>query len=829
MTHPIPAPEKSPHRDRWSARLRGWTEAEQWQRYEDTLLLVLTLLIGAAVGLAVVAFILVTEKLGAWFDMANGPGWHRLATPAAGALLSGLLLVRFFPNARGSGIPQTKVALQLQEGFISLRTVLGKFTCSSLSLASGIALGREGPTVHIGAGIASVLGRRLGLGPRSVRALIPVGTAAALAAAFNTPISAVLFTLEEILSDLHAPVLGSIVISAVTSWAVLHLVLGDEPLFHVPAYQLVHPGELIVYAVLGVLGGLVAVAFVKLLLGLRRRVLQLPTSTRWAQPLMGGLVVGALGWGVPGVLGVGYSHVGQALNDQLVLSTMVVFLTLKVIATASCYASGNAGGIFGPSLFIGAMLGGCVGQVAHAWLPDVTGSPGAYALVGMGTAFAGIIRAPMTSVIMIFEITRDYSIIVPLMVANLLSYFISQRLQPEPVYEALLHQEHIQLPPTRPPLAATTLAHALRPPSVVLDADARIADVVPEARRHGSTDMHAFPVLDRGRFIGMVRASRLDEAAHEGDPERGIREFVVAVGETAPAAFPSVHPDQTVDIALQRMGLAGVRVLPVVSRTDASRLLGMVTLDDLPTAFAGRDGAPPAPRDGTPVKVLLTVVIAGVSGLFLLGVLLAQHYYSVRVESAAAAFRAGTALVAGGRDTEAVERFRSALSLDGRPDYRHALALALARSGRDAEALTYLSEVLRLSPNDGPANLAAARIARAAGETAHAADLYPSRPGGFVASGVHRGPAGRDVRVCRVVRAGGRRAPGRRAVAATRWNREGPGDSEADRPAPAGVGRAGAGDAGLPSGDARGTRGHRGAHRAWADGLGEERLSRRPS
>jgi CBS domain-containing protein len=258
----------------------------------------------------------------------------------------------------------------------------------------------------------------------------------------------------------------------------------------------------------------------------------------------------------------------------------------------------------------------------------------------------------------------------------------------------------------------------------VLDADARIADVVPEARRHGSTDMHAFPVLDRGRFIGMVRASRLDEAAHEGDPERGIREFVVAVGETAPAAFPSVHPDQTVDIALQRMGLAGVRVLPVVSRTDASRLLGMVTLDDLPTAFAGRDGAPPAPRDGTPVKVLLTVVIAGVSGLFLLGVLLAQHYYSVRVESAAAAFRAGTALVAGGRDTEAVERFRSALSLDGRPDYRHALALALARSGRDAEALTYLSEVLRLSPDDGPANLAAARIARAAGETAHAADLY---------------------------------------------------------------------------------------------------------
>ena len=166
------------------------------------------------------------------------------------------MLARYFPQARGSGIPQTKTALFLHDGFISLRTVVGKFTMCAVTLASGMALGREGPSVQVGAGLASVLGRRLGLSKRSVEALVPIGASAALAAAFNTPIAAVLFTLEEVMGDLHAPVLGSIVLSSATSWIVLHLLLGDEPLFHVPAYQLVHPIEFLFYAVLGVAGGL---------------------------------------------------------------------------------------------------------------------------------------------------------------------------------------------------------------------------------------------------------------------------------------------------------------------------------------------------------------------------------------------------------------------------------------------------------------------------------------------------------------------------------------------------------------------------------------------
>ena len=240
--------------------------------------MLLSLVIGVLVGLTVVAFILLTGRLAARMYPPGGAAWRRLAVPVAGTLVSGYLLFRYFPNARGSGIPQTKFALFLQDGYISLRTVIGKFVCCSISLASGIALGREGPSVQIGAGIASVLGRAFGLSKANVKALVPVGCSAALAAAFNTPIAAVLFSLEEILGDLHAPVLGSVVISSATSWMVLHLLLGDEPLFHTPAWQLVNPLEFGIYAILGVAGGIASVCFVKLLLKLRIWFRRFPAS-----------------------------------------------------------------------------------------------------------------------------------------------------------------------------------------------------------------------------------------------------------------------------------------------------------------------------------------------------------------------------------------------------------------------------------------------------------------------------------------------------------------------------------------------------------------------
>src|SRR5580693_8211316 len=311
--------------------INSWLD--RWRVREDQLSLVLSIVIGALVGLIVVAFILLTGRLAARMYPPGGAAWRRIFVPTAGSLVSGYLLFRFFPNARGSGIPQTKFALFIHDGYISLKTVIGKFLCCSLSLASGIALGREGPSVQIGAGIASVLGRRSGLRSDTVRALVPMGCSAALAAAFNTPIAAVLFSLEEVLGDLHAPVLGAVVISSATSWMFLHLILGDEPLFHVPAYRLIHPLEFGIYAILGVVGGLGSVAFVKLLLKLRTLFMRLPKSTKWIQPAVGGLLVGLLGWFMPEVLGVGYDYVERVLGGDFPLKTVILLAVLKIIAT----------------------------------------------------------------------------------------------------------------------------------------------------------------------------------------------------------------------------------------------------------------------------------------------------------------------------------------------------------------------------------------------------------------------------------------------------------------------------------------------------------------
>src|SRR5947207_2996978 len=314
------------------SRLRAWSRP--WtgilREREEQVFLALTLVIGALVGATVVAFILLTERFGARRDPAGGMGWRRLLVPVASSLGMGYLLYRYFPDARGSGVPQTKAALYAQEGRILLRTVLGKFFCTSATLASGIPLGREGPSVQVGAGIASVLGRRLGLSQEKVKALIPVGAAAAIAAAFNTPLAAVLFALEEIVGDLHAPVLGSVVLASATSWSVLRLLLGNNPLFKVPQYQLVHPAEFAIYALLGIAGGLVSVAFTKLLLGMRERFLRLPANTFWFHPLAGGLLVGVLGWFVPQVMGVGYQHVGHALHGNMALNLMTLFVILKL-------------------------------------------------------------------------------------------------------------------------------------------------------------------------------------------------------------------------------------------------------------------------------------------------------------------------------------------------------------------------------------------------------------------------------------------------------------------------------------------------------------------
>jgi chloride channel protein, CIC family len=558
----------------------GWWKISSWQwtallqEREEQVFLVLTLVIGALVGLIVVAFILLTERFSMRLYPAGGAAWRRLLVPMVGSLGIGYLLFRFFPDARGSGVPQTKAALYAREGRITLGTVFGKFFCTSATLASGIPLGREGPAVQVGAGLASVLGRWLGLRPEKVKALLPVGAAAAVAAAFNTPLAAVLFALEEVVGDLYAPVLGSVVLASATSWAMLRLLLGNNPLFQVPQYQLIHPLEFGVYAVLGVAGGLVSAAFTKLLLGMRERFLRLPRKTLWLQPAAGGLMVGVMGWFVPQILGVGYAHVGAALNGSMALKLMVVLLVLKFFAVTTCYASGNAGGIFGPSLFIGAMLGGVIGNVAHGLFPIYVATAGAYALVGMGAAFAGIVRAPMTSVVMIFELTRDYAVIVPLMISNLVSFFISSRLQRRAIYEELARQDGIHLPSgeTRQQGVQRQVRLAMRPATEVFDARMTAGEALEKVR---GSKLHAWPVSDERGVVGVVSLNKLQQILAEGGAHKPLGELVDS------GNFPHLHADQSIPLALERIAAAQVDALPVVSRADVHKLEGIVALRDV--------------------------------------------------------------------------------------------------------------------------------------------------------------------------------------------------------------------------------------------------------
>jgi CIC family chloride channel protein len=556
----------------WRALLSQWIA--RLQQREDQVFLVLTLVIGALTGMAVVAFILLTERLGMRLYPVGSAAWRRVLVPVFGSLGMGYLLFRYFPDARGSGVPQTKAALFARGGVITAGTMFGKFFCTAATLASGIPLGREGPSVQVGGGIASVLGRRLGLRPEKVKALIPVGAAAAIAAAFNTPLAAVLFSLEEVMGDLHAPVLGSVVLASATSWVVLRLLLGNNPLFQVPQYQLVHPLEFGIYAVLGVAGGLVSVAFTKLLLGLRERFLRMPAWTCWFQPVAGGLLAGLTGLFVPQVLGVGYGYVGDALNGRMALELMALLVVLKLLAVTTSYGSGNAGGVFGPSLFIGAMLGGTVGGIAHRLLPGYTATPGAYALVGMGTAFAGIVRAPMTSVMMIFETTRDYAVIVPLMISNLVSFFISSRLQRQPIYDALALQDGIHLPTaeTRRRHAQRQIIQAMRAATEVLSAQMTVREAL--ERVHSSL-FRGWPVTDQRGVVGVISLATLERELAEGAAAKRLGEVVDA------RAFPHVHSDQSLDLALERMGAARLEVLPVVSRADVHKLEGVITLRDV--------------------------------------------------------------------------------------------------------------------------------------------------------------------------------------------------------------------------------------------------------
>jgi len=560
----------------------------------------LTVILGVLCGLAAVAFHLAIELVSrVAIDKAlaaPGRSWiaWTLAVPGAGGIVSGLLLQYFFPSARGSGIPQVKAAYATRVGRLRLRDSVGKFLVSTLQIGTGSSLGREGPTVHICAGLAVWVGRLVRVSPTVLRRLLPVGAAAGIAAAFNAPIAAVTFTIEEVVGVLDQTLLSGVIVAAAVAAVVERSVLGSHPVFDVPhGMQMEGVSSLLIYGLLGVAAAAVSIAFTDSLLGMRRRFRDMKRVPAWVRPALGAVATGALaiaarGWlETEGVTGGGYATLGAALTGKLAVGVLVPLCLMKLAATVLSYASGGAGGIFAPGLFIGGMLGGAVGAFDVQVLGHSSASLGAFALVGMGAVFAGIIRAPITSVLIIIEMTDGYALILPLMVANMLAYGIARHYRPTPIYEALLEQDGVE---TRRRSLADAMGR-VRVGEVPLDtrpfvtfgpatdASTLLASLSSPERQE------LFPVLAEGRLVGIITLADLVTLG----AERHLEGLVNAADVMRPPV--QVRREDTLRTAFEAMLENGVRELPV---TDADeRLLGFV--DERSIAHACARGSPGAP------------------------------------------------------------------------------------------------------------------------------------------------------------------------------------------------------------------------------------------
>jgi chloride channel protein, CIC family len=542
---------------------------------EERFFLVLSVFIGLFSGLAVVCFRLAIDWTKIWLlgAVPEPHQWRLIAAPALTSLVVAVLVMHVFPLVRGSGVNQTKAALYIYNGYIPFRTAVGKFITAALAIGSGQSLGPEDPSLQIGASLASALGRRLDLSRERLRLLAPVGASAGLAAAFNAPISAVLFVIEEVIGRWSAGILGSVVLSAVSSVVVVRWFLGSEPLFRIPAVGLMRPTELLAYAVLGIVGGVAAVVFAKAIGECRPRLRAWPRWTQYVQPVGAGVVIGLFGFlGFPQVMGAGYEYMDQAMHDQFTWKMLAILAGLKIVATTLSFVTGTPGGMFAPTLFVGAMLGGAVGGVERHFYPGLTGSTGTYALVGMGVLFAGFLRAPMTSVFMVLEVSGNYSIIVPVIVANTLAYLVSRGLQPASIFDLLTRQDGLDLPSLEEQReqAVLRVEDAMQPaPVPVLNA----ADSVDQALRRLQDLPGTFLVRLNPSGWSSTTAETLRRLAGEGKGE-------MTLGSTlATQNLPYLHPDHALETALRYV--YRVPLVPVVHRADFRQLEGVVSREDV--------------------------------------------------------------------------------------------------------------------------------------------------------------------------------------------------------------------------------------------------------
>jgi CIC family chloride channel protein len=578
--------ESSIHRSGTRQRLRRYAVGllDKWQPPEAVILVITALLVGLGGGFGAVIFRWLIDKVG-WLGFEMLPRWLPflgryavLFVPAIGGLFVGPLVYFFAREAKGHGVPEVMEAVALKGGRIRPVVAVIKSLASSISIGSGGSVGREGPIVQIGSALGSSLGQWLQFSDERIRNLVACGAAAGIAATFNAPIAGVIFALEVILGEFSVRYFSTVVISSVTASVIGRIFFGDVPAFIAPRYSLISPWELLLYLALGFLAGIVGVGFTWLLYK-SEDLFDAWRFPEYLKPAVGGLLIGGLLLYYPQIGGVGYEAMESTLRGELALGLLALLVVLKVVATSLTIGSGGSGGVFAPSLFIGAMLGGAFGTVVHNSLPGITAAPGAYAMVGMAAVFAAASRAPITAVLILFEMTDDYRIILPLMLATVISTLLADHLSEESIYTLKLSRRGIRLERGHDidVMQGVLVGEAMTTNPDTVDADMSIEAL---ERTFVATHHHGLPVLDaNGDLLGVVTIQDLERAKERGPIEH------LSVRNIATNSILTAFPDEPVWKALKRLSTRDIGRLPVVSRNNPKKLVGLVRRSDIVRAY----------------------------------------------------------------------------------------------------------------------------------------------------------------------------------------------------------------------------------------------------
>jgi CIC family chloride channel protein len=514
-------------------------------------------------------------------NILNTSWYWILIIPTIGGLIVGPIIYFLAPEAKGHGVPEVMQAILLRGGNIRPRVAFIKAIASSITIGTGGSVGREGPIIQIGSSLGSMVGQFLRVPSKRMKTLVGCGAAAGIAAAFNAPIAGALFAVEIILMDFAIAQFSPIVISSVIATVVSHTFEGKFAAFVVPGYQLVSPQEIGFYFVLGGLAGIVSFLFIKLLYwceDLFDNKIKLPD---YIKPAIGGLLIGAIALLSPQIMGVGYDTINNALYGNMVWYIAFALIFIKIIATSITLGSGGSGGIFAPSLFMGAMLGFFFGSVVHSIFPEVTATPGAYALVAMGGLVAGTTRAPITAIIIVFELTNDYNIILPLMITCIISVIISTKLTRESIYTLKLLMRNIGI---KEGMEVNVMESLYIKDIYKTDVESigetdNFNHVVNKVLKGKSTE---YPVVSRqNNLIGIISIYDIKDHLFEKDE---LKNLLIAA-DIVDTNFESVSPDSNCEMALDKMSRYDLEGLPVVNSETGNKLIGYIWRKDIQDAY----------------------------------------------------------------------------------------------------------------------------------------------------------------------------------------------------------------------------------------------------